>query len=194
MGAGLTENRAYLANGSRSEGGRVRERGGGSPLQKKTKKKTNSFESLSADSLENQVQSHDDVPHQGPLQGVPAPARCHQLPAVRVEPGQPLWSQPLAHGRPELFLVAAGIKRPWEFGVVGADVPEEDSEGVDVDGIVVQPTEEFGGHVDGGSHDGACHHGLRLAEAQIRQAAPVAAVQLDVNTVKGQHGKGSTQA
>ena len=38
--------------------------------------------------------------------------------------------------------------------------------------------EQLRGHVDGGPHDAARHHGLRLAEAQVCDLGPVLFVQL----------------
>lgn len=41
--------------------------------------------------------------------------------------------------------------------------------------------EQLGGHVDGGPHDAAGHHGLRFAEAQVGDLGPVPLVQLEQN-------------
>jgi hypothetical protein len=66
-----------------------------------------------------------------------------------------------------LLLVLACIEGSWEFCIVGADVPKEDSESVNIYGVVVGTGEKFRCHVDGCSDYGACHHGLGFAESKI---------------------------
>lgn len=83
------------------------------------------------------MQPHYNITNEWALNGVTMPTRCHKLPAICVKPRQPFWSQTLPHCRPELLLVTAGIESPGKFCVVGTDVPEEDSKGIDVYGVVV---------------------------------------------------------
>ena len=106
------------------------------------------------------------------------PTRTHDLPAVSIESRQTFRSQALPHGRPQLFLVLAGVKCPRELGVVGADVPEEDPKGVDIDRVVIGTTEEFRRHVDGRSYDGARHHRLGFTETKICECTSVGRVKL----------------
>ena len=72
----------------------------------------------------------------------------------------------------------ASVKGSREFRIVGADVPEEDPEGVNVYGIVIGTGEKFRCHVDGCSDDGACHHGLKFAESEICEGATILIVKL----------------
>lgn len=116
---------------------------------------------------------------------------------------------------PELILAGAFLKGFWEFDRAGAEVPEEDPEGVDVHRVVIlscggetgggeervgasandrcaalaitrrrsdrtsgRTGEQLRGHVDGGAHDTARHHGLWFTEAQVGDLRPVLLVQL----------------
>ena len=106
------------------------------------------------------------------------PTRRHQLPTIRVESRQLLRPQSFPNSSPELLLVLASVKGSREFRVVGADVPEEDSEGVNVYGIVVGTSKKFRCHVDGCFDNGTCHHGLRFAESKICEGATILIVKL----------------
>ena len=106
------------------------------------------------------------------------PTRRHEFPAIRVESRQPLRPQALSYGRPKLLLVLTGVKCSREFRIVGADVPEEDSKGVDVYCVVVGTGEKFGGHVNGRADDSTSHHSLRFAETEIRECTSVLIVKL----------------
>ena len=66
----------------------------------------------------------------------------------------------------------------WKFRVIGTNVPEEDAKGVDVDRVVVRTSEEFRCHVDRCADNGACHHGLRLAETKVSQRTTIVAIKL----------------
>ena len=70
------------------------------------------------------------------------------------------------------------LARTWQFRVIGTDIPEEDAKGVDVDRVVVRTSEEFRCHVDRCADNGACHHGLRLAETKVRQRTTIVAIKL----------------
>ena len=95
------------------------------------------------------------------------PTSRHQLPAISVESRQPLRPKTFTYCRPELLFVLTSVKSAREFGVVGANVPEKDSESVNVDSIVVGTTKEFWCHVDGSADYGTCHHCFRLAKSKI---------------------------
>ena len=66
----------------------------------------------------------------------------------------------------------------WQFGVIGTNVPEQDTKSVDVDRVVVWTSEEFRCHVDRGADYGTCHHGLRLGETKVRQCTAIVAIKL----------------
>ena len=78
-----------------------------------------------------------------------------------------------------MVLIGTLLKGGGQADVAGADVPEEDAKGVGVHTAVVLAREELGRHVDGCAHDAATHHGLRLAEAQVRDLAAVVAIKLE---------------
>ncbi|RUS75380.1 hypothetical protein EGW08_016870, partial [Elysia chlorotica] len=74
---------------------------------------------------------------------------------------------------PELVLVGALLKRVRQAHVARTHVPEQDAERVDIHAVVIVTSKQLRRHVDGRAHDAAAHHRLRLAEAQVRDAAPV---------------------
>lgn len=73
---------------------------------------------------------------------------------------------------------AASWSFTWQFGVIGTNVPEQDTKGVDVDRVVVRTSKEFRCHVDGGTDYGACHHGLWLGETKVRQRTAIVVIKL----------------
>ena len=91
------------------------------------------------------------------------------------------------HRHPEHLLAVAGLEVGGQARVASAHVPEEDGEGVDVDGAVVPAAEQLRGHVDRSADHRATHHRLRLTEAEVRQLAAVLSVQLsDTHTQRWQ--------
>ena len=44
--------------------------------------------------------------------------------------------------------------------------------------LIVRTSEKFRGHVDRGAYNGACHHGLGLAEIKICECATILIVKL----------------
>ena len=62
--------------------------------------------------------------------------------------------------------------------MTSTDVPEQDTEGVDIHAVVVVTSEQLGRHVDGSSNNTARHHRLRFTEAQISDFAAIFFVKL----------------
>ena len=79
---------------------------------------------------------------------------------------------------PQLILVGTLFECTWQLHVSGADVPEQNTEGVHVHTAVVATGEELRRHVNGSSHNAPTHHGLWLTESQIGQLGSVLLVQL----------------
>lgn len=114
---------------------------------------------------------------QGPLGRVSIPAGFHQLPAFLIKAGQPLGPRAFFNVIPQLVLAGAFLKGLWEFDRASAEIPEQDSKGIDIHRIIILSCKELRGHVDGGSYDAAGHHGLWLTEAQVCDLGPVLLVQ-----------------
>lgn len=66
---------------------------------------------------------------------------------------------------PELVLAGAFLKGLWEFDRTGAEVPEEDAEGVNVHGVVVLPCQ-------GGRSGELCGEWIRKS-AEVESSVPV---------------------
>ena len=79
-----------------------------------------------------------------------------------------------------MVLVGALLEGGGQPHVARTHVPEEDAERVHVHAVVVVTGEQFGGHVYWRPHNAATHHGLGLAESQVRYFTTVVPVQLKV--------------
>lgn len=106
------------------------------------------------------------------------PTVAHQHPAVLLKDLELLWPQTTTHFMPQLILAVTAVIDRRQFDLVAADVPEENSEGIDIDGSRVRAIEQLRCHVDRCAHQRHCHHGFRLAKAKVGQLATVVSVQL----------------
>lgn len=115
-----------------------------------------------AESDHDALQARLNDAQQGPLKRVAVPARLHELPALLVETGQPLWSGTCTTQRhvrtrrivcvysrlvcvmwtffnvgPQLIFAGALLKGFWEFDWTSAEIPEKNPKGVDVNRVII---------------------------------------------------------
>ena len=81
-------------------------------------------------------------------------------------------------GHPEHLFAGASLEQAGQMNRAGADIPEEDTEGVDVNTVVVLAREQFWCHVNRSAHHAPRHHRLWLAEAKVRQLSTIVIIEL----------------
>ena len=113
---------------------------------------------------------------------IAAPTRLHEHPAIVFKVGKPLWSNTTTHCRPKVVFTSTLFKRQRETHCSSADVPEQNSECIDIHAVVIATWEQLWSHVDGRAYDGTWHHGLGFTEAQISDLASVLWVKLEETT------------
>lgn len=94
-----------------------------------------------------------------------------------LSPRSPFWSAPLSHAGPEGVFVGTVRELRREVSLPRAEVPEEDSERVGVDPVVVFLTEQLRCHMDWRANHGAGYHSIRLTKTKISDFRSVVVVQ-----------------
>jgi len=74
--------------------------------------------------------------------------------------------------------VRADFEVSWKADCPGTDVPEQNTERVDIDAVVVLARHQLGRHVQRRANYTARHHRLRFTEPEICQSATVVCIQL----------------
>jgi hypothetical protein len=111
------------------------------------------------------------------------PTAFHDRPALIRKGWNTFWSQSSLYITPQLVFTLTSIISLWKLNTALADVPQENTKGININGIVISTTKQLRSHMDRSTNNRCTHHCLWFAEAKVSDLASIVFIQLQINQV-----------